>query len=60
MSHHGSPKDRGSADAYYCRPAQPHKKDHSVKPVKKIYNLTQQEIDEYMDGYNNEEARFEP
>lgn len=58
MNQHGSPRDRGSADAYYCRPPQPHKKDHSVKPVKKIFNLTQQEINEYMDGYNNEETRF--
>jgi hypothetical protein len=48
---HGSLFDRGSADSYYGRYAQPHwypEGSYNGDPVTK---LTQAEIDEYLAGY---------
>lgn len=43
----GSPYDRGDADAYYGRPARPHKR---IGLHEKDYNLTPEEIREYRKG----------
>ena len=56
MNHkHGSPEDRGSADAYYHRPWNPHKFADGKQVT--IESLTPQEIVDYTRGYNNEEDR---
>jgi len=60
MAIHGSPKDRGRADAWYGRVISPHKYDHSLpKRKKKITKLTDQEIHEYRKGYYEEDGRFQ-
>ena len=49
LPRHGSPRDRGSADAYYGRQPRPHYfvgKTHFSKEIK-----------EYYKGYSEEEAR---
>ena len=51
-----TPEDRGSADAYYHRPWNPHKFTAYGKRVT-IESLTPQEIVDYTRGYNNEEDR---
>jgi hypothetical protein len=50
---HGSPYDRGGADAYYWRDPNPHKwpdGDHTSP----VYDLTGQEIEEYLLGYRTQ------
>jgi hypothetical protein len=52
---HGGPYDRGGADAYYSRPITPHyftKGTYSSCQVNKA-NMTEQEIEEYAEGYNS-------
>lgn len=52
---HGGPYDRGGADAYYGRPINPHYfagKTYSSLQVDEA-NMTAQEIEEYMEGYNS-------
>jgi len=47
---HGSPYDRGGADAYYWRDPNPHKwpgGDHTSP----VYQLTPDEVEEYLAGY---------
>jgi len=47
---HGSPYDRGGADAYYWRDPNPHKwpgGDHTSPD----YQLTDREVQEYLAGY---------
>lgn len=53
---HGSPYDRGSADAYYQRPFKPH---YFLRATHQSYEFSQDEmsaieIDEYTDGYNHQ------
>lgn len=49
---HGCPWDRGAADAYYGRPARPHKRIHKDGLDYDEYLLTDpDEIQEYYDGY---------
>lgn len=48
---HGSLFDRGSADSYYGRLAQPHWYPQGTYNSKPVTNLTQAEIDEYLAGY---------
>jgi hypothetical protein len=50
---HGSPYDRGRADAYYRRQPEPHK---WVTEMQEILT-NREEIDEYMYGYDNETDR---
>ena len=50
-----TPEDRGSADAYYHRPWNPHKFADGKRVT--IESLTPQEIVDYTRGYNNEESR---
>lgn len=45
---HGSPYDRGAADSYYGRKAQPHKLNQEGERVEQ---LTAAEIAEYYKGY---------
>ena len=50
---HGSPYDRGSADAYYGRGLNPHKKENG-----RTVQLTDpQEIEQYVSGYKGETGR---
>lgn len=53
---HGSPYDRGTADAYYQRQFRPH---YFVFDTYQSYEYTQDEmsaieIDEYTDGWNHQ------
>lgn len=48
---HGSLFDRGSADAYYQRPYNPHWYQNS----KRIVDLTEEEILEYSAGYEEQQ-----
>ncbi len=61
LPRHGSPQDRGSADAYYQRPYDPHYyvgATYSSERVEKD-NMTVGEIEAYCYGYGNEENRKE-
>ena len=46
---HGSPHDRGGADAYYRRPHIPHKVDEITGD--EVYELTPEEVSAYTAGY---------
>jgi hypothetical protein len=52
---HGGAYDRGSADAWYGRPAEPHyfKGDTYFSDKVEEVNMTPEEIAAYMAGYNN-------
>jgi hypothetical protein len=53
---HGSPADRGSADAYYCRIAKPHQKLEGG--AEELFSGPEDpRWQEYMDAYNNEDDR---
>ena len=54
---HGSPADRGSADAYYGRPSRPHKWPSGTNKGYKVTDLTIEEVMEYDEAYENEEDR---
>lgn len=58
---HGSPYDRGSADRYYGRPYNPHyyKGDSYMSEYVSMAGMTQEEITEYMAGWNEEWDRKE-
>lgn len=59
LPRHGSPQDRGSADAYYGRPYDPHYyvgATYNSERVEKD-NMTVGEIEAYKYGYDNEEDR---
>lgn len=49
---HGSPYDRGSADAWYGRSPRPHYRDGN----KEITDLTQDQRNEYMRGYDDQDC----
>jgi hypothetical protein len=51
---HGSPGDRGSADAYYRRPYRPHYFKGATYDSEKVEkaDMTKKEIAEYMAAYN--------
>lgn len=53
---HGSPYDRGGADSYYWRPKTPHKGGVGGDSGPRITALTDQEIAEYLQGYEDNEA----
>lgn len=48
---HGSPYDRGGADAYYWRQPEPHKYPNGTGVPPKILLTDPEEIAEYMLGY---------
>ena len=56
---HGSPKDRGSADAYYWRDFDPHwwpqGTGNGIRIEKE--DMTPEEIADYREGYHNETER---
>ena len=56
---HGGPWDRGSADAYYWRRGAPHyyEGNTGTSPIVTIDKMTEEEIEAYWDGYNNEDDR---
>jgi hypothetical protein len=56
---HGGPRDRGRADAYYWREADPHYyvgDTYSTPKVEKS-DMTEFEIEQYMIGYNENTSR---
>jgi hypothetical protein len=57
MTTHGSPADRGSADAYYHRPMRPHKWVKIDDKWTEHTDLTVQEEGEYIAAYINEDDR---
>ena len=48
---HGSPYDRGGADAYYRRPINPHYCPSGNNQGIEVHDLTKEEEAEYMKGY---------
>jgi hypothetical protein len=59
MPSHGSPQDRGSADAYYERNYNPHYYVGASMQSERVEraNMTVGEIEAYKYGYDNEEDR---
>jgi hypothetical protein len=51
-SRHGGLYDRGSADSYYRRAKNPHWYPEGTGHGKKVTDLTEEEIKEYMLGYD--------
>lgn len=56
---HGSPGDRGSADAYYGRPKDPHYYPNGTYNPPRIdeKDMSPEQIVEYHNGYDNETDR---
>lgn len=54
---HGSPADRGSADAYYGRRRDPHKWPSGTGRGERITLTDPDEIREYHEAYDNEDDR---
>lgn len=52
---HGSLYDRGRADSYYGRPADPHWYPEGSYCGKRAQALTRAEAEEYLDGYEYNE-----
>lgn len=59
MDKHGSPSDRGSADAYYGRPKDPHYWPEGTGFGKRVErkDMTSEEIAAYGEAYDNEDDR---
>lgn len=57
MAKHGSPADRGSADAYYGRRKDPHKWPMGTGKGERVELTCPDEIAEYNDAYDNEDDR---
>ena len=57
----GSPRDRGSADRYYGRQFEPHYYQNGTYKGVRITEvfMTEQQIADYKDGWDNEEDRKE-
>ena len=57
-SDHGSPFDRGSADAYYGRESDPHYYPAGSYVGERIgrEKMTEMEIESYLDGYEDQIA----
>lgn len=53
---HGGLYDRGSADSWYSRKPKPHWYPNGTGRGEMITDLTEEEIAEYMQGYNDNEA----
>ena len=53
---HGSPADRGSADAYYWRPAEPHYWPDGTGNGYKVpeAEMTDEQVIEYMEAYDSQ------
>lgn len=61
FTRHGGAYDRGSADAYYGRPAEPHYFTGDTYSSTKIeeVDMSEEEIAAYMAGYNETTDRKE-
>lgn len=59
FTRHGGAYDRGSADAYYHRPSEPHYYTGDTYSSTKIeeVDMSEEEIAAYMAGYNEETDR---
>lgn len=59
MDKHGSPRDRGSADAYYGRSKDPHYWPLGTGNGKRVEakDMTDVELEAYHEGYDNETDR---
>lgn len=57
MAEHGSPADRGAADAYYGRKADPHKYPNGTYIEPRVPLTDPAEIAEYLEAYNSETDR---
>ena len=59
LPRHGSPQDRGSADAYYQRPYEPHYYVGAAMQSERVEkaDMTVDEIAAYKYGYDNEYDR---
>ncbi len=59
LPRHGSPQDRGSADAYYGRPYKPHYYvgDSITSEKVEAADMTEAEVTAYCYGYDNEDDR---
>jgi hypothetical protein len=59
MAKHGSPEDRGSADAYYGRPKQPHYYPNGTYNAPRIgpEKMTATQVRKYNEAYDNETDR---
>jgi hypothetical protein len=55
MNKHGSPYDRGGADSYYNRPVRPHYYPEGSYHGEEVTDLTREELDEYLRGYEDNE-----
>ena len=53
---HGSPYDRGSADSYYRRGRQPHYYRGATARSELVIELTEEELAEYHQGFDDNEA----
>ena len=52
---HGSPYDRGGADSYYHRPPEPHYWPEGTGNGVKVTDLTAEEVEAYLAGYEDNE-----
>lgn len=57
IDYHGSPADRGSADAYYGRPADPHKYPDGTYQCPRVTLTDPVEIAEYLAAYKSTKDR---
>ena len=55
INRHGSPYDRGGADSYYRRPIRPHYYPEGSYHGEEVTELTQEQIDDYLRGYEDNE-----
>lgn len=55
---HGSPNDRGAADAYYRRPYQPHYFEGATysTPIIEQKDMTADEVADYKQGFDEQHA----
>ena len=55
---HGGPYDRGSADSYYRRAKVPHyyQGNTGTSPLVEMKDMTEQQIAEYNQGFDDNEA----
>jgi hypothetical protein len=54
---HGGPHDRGGADAYYGRTADPHKYPAGTYNGERVALTNPSEVEAYMHGFDNQEDR---
>jgi len=59
LPEHGSPQDRGAADAYYGRKFSPHWYPNGTgrNPRIEMAEMTEDQLAQYSYGFNNEEDR---